>query len=43
MDKFIRRGRVYFRMECWATDQAGRELCRETREAAYSYDKIAEE
>ena len=43
VDKFIKRGRGYFRMECRAVDQDGRELCRETRESAYSYEKIADE
>ncbi len=43
VDKFVRRGRRYFRMECRATDQDGRELCRETRESAFSYEKFPEE
>jgi acyl dehydratase len=43
VDKFIRRGRGYFRMEGRAVDENGRELCRETRESAFSYEKIAQE
>lgn len=42
-DKFVRRGRRYFRMEFRAVDQAGRELCREIREQAFSLAKIDEE
>lgn len=43
VDKFIRRGRGYFRMEARAFDEQNRELCRETRESAFSYDKISDE
>ena len=43
VDKFIKRGRGYFRMECRAVDQDGRELCRETRESAYSYEKMTDQ
>ncbi|HEX2173875.1 MAG TPA: hypothetical protein VHL09_15690 [Dehalococcoidia bacterium] len=42
-DKFIRRGRGYFRLEARGLDENGRELFRETRESAFSYEKIAEE
>lgn len=44
VDKFIKRGRGYFRMEARAIDRDdGRILCRETRESAFSFEKIADE
>ena len=42
-DKFVKRGRRYFRLNCRAYDEAGTELIREDRESLFSLQKIAGE
>lgn len=41
-EKFVKRGRRYFKVVCRAYNEAGQELIREERESLFSLQKVAE-